>query len=338
MTHANDPAPRPPGQARWTWLVLAAVIGLAAASQGGGPLPGGRLAYIAADYAASDGYDIYIMDLEGGPDPEGGGITQITGLSADAEPDWSPDGERLIFATSRDGDAEIYIMDADGHDPVNLTNDPASDGGPVYSPACAGRGDDCVNWIAFHSDRAGSYDLYMMDEQGQHLTQLTDDPFNDDAWPSWSPDGERLAFTSTRDESGYFSIFVLDVTTGEIEQYTAAEGVDDLWPAWSPDGRQIAFTSSRGEGWFHIYTMDAGCRVPCDDALHQVTGDDPVHDFDPAWSPDGKWIAFAAFRDPDSPDGLGFDYELFAIRPNGSGLTQLTFNEYIDEFTPAWTR
>ena len=89
-------------------------------------------------------------------------------------------GEMIAFTSEREGNAEIYIMNADGSNPQRLTNDPAYDAWPVWSPD--------GSHIAFTSTRNGEADIYVMDADGSNLRRLTyDDAI--DIWPDWSPDG-----------------------------------------------------------------------------------------------------------------------------------------------------
>lgn len=312
---------------RRTWLaVLAVVAALVLAQQNPTP-PGGRIAYTSNE---TGDFEIYVMDTSGE------NVTRLThAFGDDFEPEWSPDGKWMTFTSTRGGNWEIYRMNADGSTSRNLTKNEAMDGGAVFSQACSGLAQPCTTWIAFHSDRDGDFDLYMMDEQGGNVTQLTDDP-TDELWPSWSPDGKQLAFMSARD-SWRTDIFVLDVGSGAVRQYTDTPYADELWPAWSPDGKHIAFISDR-EGWYHLYVMDADCDPECGANQRLVTSEEMATDFDPNWSPDGHWLTFASDRDPASEDGYQYDFEIFAVRADGKGLTQLTFNVWVDDFMPAWTR
>ena len=71
---------------------------------------------------------------------------------------------------------------------------------------------------------------------------------DDDAFPSWSPDGSRIAFTSDRDRQGDDEIFAMNADgTGVVQLTTTNGSIDDWWPAWSPDGSRIAFVSDRAE-------------------------------------------------------------------------------------------
>jgi TolB protein len=316
------------------WLIaLVGVVLLAAASRDGG-LPAGRIVYAALE---ADTFDLYVLDLSGGPDPSGESVRLLYASPGDdIEPEWSPDGTRIVFSSNQDGDSDVYLINADGSNPRNLTDNFVTDAGPIFSQACRGVRGACTDWIAFHSDLDGAFNLYMMDDQGGHVTQLTATNAND-WWPAWSPDGKRIAFMSDRDTGDTFDIYVLDVGSGVVRRYTDTLFADEVWPAWSPDGRYIAFISDR-TGWYHLYLMDADCEPECGSGQRLVTGDDPAQDFDPNWSPDGGWLTFSSHRDPQAVDGVQFDYEIFAIRPDGRDLTQLTFNYAVDDFTPAWTR
>ena len=223
--------------------------------------------------------------------------------------DWSPDGTQIAFQSDRDGDYEIYVMDADGGNVRQLTDDPGWDGSPVWSP-------DGTR-IAFRSDRDGDYEIYVMDADGGNVRQLTDDPWWD--WdPDWSPDGTRIAFRSDRD--GDYEIYVMDADGGNVRQLT-----DDPWwdwdPDWSPDGTRIAFSSNR-DGDYDIYVMDTdGGNV------RQLT-DDPWWDWDPDWSPDGTRIAFSSNRDGDG--------DIYVMDTEGGNVRQLTDDPGWDGY-PAWS-
>jgi len=119
--------------------------------------------------------------------------------AADGVPAWSPDGQRIAFESDRDGDREIYVMNADGSGVTRLTDHDAPDALAAWSPD--------GQRIAFMSARDGDFDIYVMNADGSGVTRLTDNDAVDWA-PDWSPDGQRIAFMSARD--GDFDIYVMN--------------------------------------------------------------------------------------------------------------------------------
>ncbi len=216
---------------------------------------------------------------------------------------------RIAFGSDRDGDLDIYVMQADGTGLVQLTDHPGDAGFPAWSPD--GRR------IAFGSGRDGDFDIYVMQADGTGLVQLTDHPGRD-GWPAWSPDGRRIAFDSDRD--GDRDIYVMQADGTGLVQLTDHPGGDG-WPAWSPDGRRIAFGSDRDGDW-DIYVMQADGT-----GLVQLT-DHPGRDGWPAWSPDGRRIAFDSDRDGD--------WDIYVMQADGTGLVQLTDHPG-DDLLPAWS-
>ena len=217
----------------------------------------------------------------------------------------------IAFSNDRDGDgdAEIYVMEADGENVKQLTDVPGWDDYPSWSPD--------GSRMVFTSDRDGDEDIYVMDVDGRNVRQLTDDPSIDfDA--SWSPDGTKVVFTSDRD--GEPALYLMDGDGGNVRQLTNSSG-GDYDATWSPDSTQIAFTSGR-DGNFDIYLMDAdGGNV------RQLTSDPGWDDF-PAWSPDGTQIAFHSDRNGD-------DY-LYVMDADGENIRQLTNGPGGDDY-PVWS-
>ena len=149
---------------------------------------------------------------------------------------WVDAQAQIAFVSRRDGNAEIYVMDADGTNQRRLTNNRANDRSPAWSPD--GRR------IAFVSERDGhvhvrhgwpTSEIYVMDADGGNPQNLTNNP-SDDWSPSWSPNGKRIAFVSERDEPRvYGDIYVMDADGSDPERLTNNPR-DDRYPAWSPDG------------------------------------------------------------------------------------------------------
>lgn len=171
--------------------------------------------------------------------------------------------------------------------------------------------------IAFVTDRDGNNEIYLMNDDGSAVRNLTNHASND-RHPAWSPDGSKLVFSSRRDE-GNFDIYLLEVDTLAVTRLTS-DG-NNTRPAWSPDGGRIAFSSDRygGKDIMIMNTDGSG-------QLQLTVGDSD--DDQPAWSPDGLYIAYAA--------GETNERDIYVIRASdGAAFATLT-SDAGDDFLPAW--
>src|SRR5688572_25143081 len=152
----------------------------------------------------------------------------------DGSPAWSPDGKRIAFYSERDGNAEIYAMNADGTDLNRLTRTRADEGYPAWSPD--GR------TISFDSDRDGNFDVFAMNPDGSNVRPLTRHRARDVS-ATWSPDGTAIVFMSDREEGGF------DVYRASADPSSAATRLTrtgSTWfPVFSPDWRILAFYVGR---------------------------------------------------------------------------------------------
>jgi len=221
---------------------------------------------------------IFISDREGGAfwlmDPDGQDQRPIEAEQGGSAMAWSPDGRRIAFS----GGGDIFVVDADGQNLEQLTEDPAADRWPTWHPS--------GQQLAFASKRDGNLDIYVMDANGENLRNVTNHP-DADFDPSWSPTGQKIAFYSSRD--GNSEIYAMLPSGEKLTRLTDDPG-DDIQPDWSSDGRRIVFVSNRHDENDEIYVMDADGRN-----LERLT-DVPERDSQPVWSPDGTRIAFASVR------------------------------------------
>jgi len=208
---------------------------------------------------------------------------------------------KIAFNSDRDGNREIYVMNADGTGQTRLTNNSADDYGPSWSP-------DGTK-ITFQSNRDGNYEIYVMNADGTNLICLTNNSAQDRE-PSWSPDGTKIVFHSDRTGNG--EIFVMNAD-GTGQTNLTNHSADDTFSSWSPDGTKIAFASNRvpsGPTPHGVWVMNADGTNPVQ--LTSGTSNAPM-----GWSPDGVKLVFTAHT------ATGSD-EVFVMNANGTGQTNLT--------------
>ena len=221
----------------------------------------------------------------------------------------------ISFASNRTGNFDIYVVDTNGENLRNLTNHPARDLEPTWSPD--GR------FLAYVSDRDGDFKIYVMDTRTGELRRLTNRHKKEWA-PAWSPDGKWIAFVSSGDEiippvkfKITSHIYRIDANGANLVQLT--DQGKNLRPAWSPDSKQIAFVSyHRGQERIGLYIMDANgrkLRRVDDQKVQAVNG---IFQSECAWSPDGKRIAFSIVVPRDDR------MHLCVIDTDGKNFHQLT--------------
>ena len=204
-----------------------------------GPRPGGPIAPDDPAFEAGPAplvanaanADLWRIPADGGGSPER--ITEMPG--DDRAGVYSPDGTRIAFDASRDGNTEIYVMSADGSDQRRITEDGGEDWAPAWSPDGAR--------IVFNSDRGGTDDLYLVGADGSGLTQLTSDAAYERG-ASWGPDGSWIAFATWNPDDT--EIWSIAPGGGEWRNLTRSPStIDGDWDAGDigPDGR-IVFTRS----------------------------------------------------------------------------------------------
>jgi Tol biopolymer transport system component/S1-C subfamily serine protease len=275
-----------------------------------------------------------------------------------------PSGESLIaFASDRTGNYDVYVMQPDGTNVQNLTQHPAKDGDPSWSPD--------RRYLAFDSDRGGDADIYILDlgsgltpprvipgiqgtgdqihpvwaKDGQRLAYVSSEDgdweifislFDGtskrqlthnaawDSFPTWSPDGSEIIFTSARD--GNYELYAIDVNTG-AERRLTNNPESDAFPAYSPDGSRIVFVSAR-TGLLELYSANPR---NVEGTLARLTDSSAVPQANryPDWSPDGQWIVFTSWRDGQA--------EIYTIWASGLYLKRLTDSPSEDD-QPAWNQ
>ena len=253
--------------------------------------------------------DIYLIN------PDGTGQIKLTYNSdTDLFPEISPDGTKIAFGTSRDGDDEIYTIDIDGANPTNISNDGIThDTYPSWSP-------DGTK-IAVQRYDGAQFDIYTLDStSGAVISQLTNDVAVD-VEPRWSPDGSKIAW-ECRINDGGANREVCTINADGTGGYTniSNNAAIDSTPAWSPDGSEIVFRTNRGGQDIYKMNADGSNQI----ALTQL----PATHFSPTYSPDGSKIAFLK------------DLGLYSLDPDATPFAPhteiLPDNEAPQEFYPDW--
>jgi TolB protein len=239
---------------------------------------------------------------------------------ANIEPAWSPDGTRIAFASNRDHNWELYLVNVDTLEESRLTSNEVVDREPAWTPG----GDRLA--FASNRDQQACYNLYIIHPETKHVTRVSFRPKGCDERPSWTPTiipgeiSKLIVFDSDRDD-GKGEIYVTDIDTLAFTRVTFREGQPDLHPTISPEGDKIAFQSYVNGNW-EIFVMDSDGRN-----IKQLTFN-PADDTQPAWSPDGQKIAFTSTRDGN--------WEIYTMDTDGGNKKNLT-NNLADDKKPTWS-
>lgn len=237
----------------------------------------------------------------------------LTQAPATPEPTLEPTEEPILpcnitFESDRDGNREIYSMHADGSGQVNLTNDPADDYDPVWSPD--------GTQIAFVSNRSdgdeGGLHIFAMNADGSNLTRISDQ--GDSQFPDWSPEGDKIAY------SGQGDIYVVNLADGTETNMTNSPENDEQ-PRFSPDGQRILWLKGDGEN-MQIFTMDLGGGN-----MVQVTSAGIPRGAE--WTVDGR--IFTVWE--GQPEGICFNC---VVTADGKVVIDAGGKGTIQQFLPFW--
>ncbi len=271
-----------------------------------------------------DRYSLFVMNPDG-TDP----VNLYEELDVRANLVWSPDGTKILVASERPGDqrfvndggvldvvrgpAEIFVMNSNGANRVNLTNDEGWDKHPRWSP-------DAME-IVFESDRNGDWEIFVMNADGSGRVKLADLPGSSTGFLSWSPVRTKVAFLGLADPDFLRSIYVVNADGSNLTNLTDGF-TDSTHASWSPDGTKIAFQSDIGE------VLDMDVFVVNVDGTHPVNlSNHRGWDAGPWRSPDGSQILFNTVRDGN--------FEIYSMNVDGSNPLDLT-NHPADDNSGTW--
>lgn len=307
--------------------ILGAVVLLSASCSGSTVYkPSGlpeRIAYVSERDGAA-----HIFTIK--PDGSELRATSVDNRTTDGPPAWSPDGTKIVFFSNQSSDYEIWTMNANGGDRTKLTNRPGRDSMPRWSPD--------GSRIVFQgevrtAEGATDVEIFNINRDGSGLVQLTDNSngvpvANRISWngvPTWSPDGNKILFSSGRDGNQVTPILYIMNPDGSGQQrFGLFFEVDGSQPDWSPATGKIVW--ARGSAAkMDIWVMDGGSPFPLISAKKLTNNID--NNTSPVWSPDGKQIAFVS--DSDS------NRDIYIMNDDGSNMHRLTLEKANDGY-PAW--
>lgn len=263
-----------------------------------------KIAFIRSD--KNENYQIYTIDSDG-KEP-----SQLTNTGHNISLTWSPDGSKIAFSSLRSEDWEIFVMNRNGSNQINLANDGVA---PLWSPD--------GSKIAFISGRDnfdGEFNLYIMNPDGTGQTRITSSPGKYSGY-AWSPDGQKIVFAAIRSKFSW-DIYSINVD-GSNEINLTHSSQDEVEPRWSPKGDKIIFTSYPKSNSFGelIYIMNA-------DGSNQkklTNGNNGEMENDYSWSFDGSQIAYRS--------GL----DIFMIGADGKNQRNLTASSDAQCDLPTWS-
>lgn len=241
----------------------------------------------------------------------------FTEIGADTDPDIDTDGRMVVFASTRhSARPDLYMKSLDGVAVTQLTSDPASDVQPAFSP-------DGTR-VAFASDRAGSWDIWILPLNGGPAVQVTRSPA-DEIHPSWAPGGDRLVYCSLSPTANQWELWMTSDASGGSRKFIGY----GLFPEWSPTADVILYQRAREQGGrrFGIWTLamtDGEPQFPSELAWGAAEAC-----ILPTWSGDGSAIAFVGAADTvrsamDHEEPALASTDIWLMAADGRGKVRLT--------------
>ena len=242
----------------------------------------------------------------------------------------APATAKIVFTSNREGNFEIYIMNPDGSEQMNLTEHRADDYDPVWSPT--------GQQILFVSDRHGMRDLYLMNADGTNVRKVFQKLVGRE-YPTWSPDGKQFT---------YHRFNKLAIYVASSDGHNEEKLTNGLWPAWSPEGSEIAFVAD--DAFVVAADRHLQAKMPRIQIINLQTEAEEVLlpgknlMFDPAWAPDSTQIAFSWIDIDAIPIAdllAGKDVrnamKIYLVKRDGSGLREIADADKGATSNPTWS-
>lgn len=229
----------------------------------------------------------------------------------------APETAKIVFAANRTGNREIYLMNPDGSEQVNITRNKADDISPAWSPTGA--------QIMFGSNRDGIRDLYLMDSDGSNVQRIFGKPA-DRAGATWSPDGKQIAYRLH--ERGQSFIYIATIESKKEERVAMGSG-----PDWSSDSTEIAFLT----GWperVQISILNVSTRKQ--KVLFPKPAKPSWMGGGVTWSPSGKKLAFSWLHKVPLKDFIETE-TVYTVNRDGTGLQQIVPEAGPRVTSPVWS-
>ena len=247
--------------------------------------PDGRQIAFVSDRGGSQRFEereIYVMDADGG------GVRQVSHMGHCEGGCWSPDGKRIAVSCGDNREFDVFAMDADGGNVVQLTSSPGHDLCPAWPPH--------GEYVAFLSERTGAYAVYRCSLDGWDVEMMFDLPGQAYLTGlSFSPDGSRVAFcyasevydpfASDHSPGSWSTLYVADLDGSNRQQLTHGNRID-MSASWSPDGQRIVFESFLyGEQYSDLWDLDIFVVNADGTGLRNLTNSPLLDQGVPAWCP-----------------------------------------------------